>query len=256
MYNLLRSIRKERFIRYGKGTALCKEALSLRHPCKAAGRCCRSFGPCTHHHRHFGSSKCRFQRGSRGNHSFGTHRTNSHRIRHGTVGHYRGRKVTTEPTEQAAEQTAEPTEETTAETTVPETTRPKVTGSTGQNTSVSPTKPTASGGTHTPDDGHTHGNYYDIPHLKANCTNPGTVYRQCGYCNRGMEIPDPVNYPPLGHDYYANIVVPPTTTSQGYTVCTCRRCGDSYDSDFTDPLPTEAPHPSEDASPATPESET
>ena len=113
-----------------------------------------------------------------------------------------------------------------------------------------------SGGTHTPDDGHTHGNYYDIPHLKANCTNPGTVYRQCGYCNRGMEIPDPVNYPPLGHDYYANIVVPPTTTSQGYTVYTCRRCGDNYDSDFTDPLPTEAPHPSEDASPATPESET
>ena len=173
-------------------------------------------------------------------------------------------RVTTEPTEQAAEQaaeqTAEPTEETiaetTAETTVPETTRPKVTGSTGQNTSVSPTKPTASGGTHTPDDGHTHGNYYDIPHLKANCTNPGTVYRQCGYCNMGMEIPDPVNYPPLGHDYYANIVVPPTTTSQGYTVYTCRRCGDNYDSDFTDPLPTEAPQPSEDASPDTPESET
>lgn len=169
-------------------------------------------------------------------------------------------RVTTEPTEQAAEQTAEPTEETTAETTaettVPETTRPKVTGSTGQNTSVSPTKPTASGGTHTPDDGHTHGNYYDIPHLKANCTNPGTVYRQCGYCNMGMEIPDPVNYPPLGHDYYANIVVPPTTTSQGYTVYTCRRCGDNYDSDFTDPLPTEAPQPSEDASLDTPESET
>ena len=169
-------------------------------------------------------------------------------------------RVTTEPTEQAVEQTAEPTEETTtettAETTVPETTRPKVTGSTGQNTSVSPTKPTASGGTHTPDDGHTHGNYYDIPHLKANCTNPGTVYRQCGYCNMGMEIPDPVNYPPLGHDYYANIVVPPTTTSQGYTVYTCRRCGDNYDSDFTDPLPTEAPQPSEDASPDTPESET
>lgn len=169
-------------------------------------------------------------------------------------------RVTTEPTEQAVEQTAEPTEETTAETTaettVPETTRPKVTGSTGQNTSVSPTKPTASGGTHTPDDGHTHGNYYDIPHLKANCTNPGTVYRQCGYCNMGMEIPDPVNYPPLGHDCYANIVVPPTTTSQGYTVYTCRRCGDNYDSDFTDPLPTEAPQPSEDASPDTPESET
>lgn len=169
-------------------------------------------------------------------------------------------RVTTEPTEQAVEQTAEPTEETTAETTaettVPETTRPKVTGSTGQNTSVSATKPTASGGTHTPDDGHTHGNYYDIPHLKANCTNPGTVYRQCGYCNMGMEIPDPVNYPPLGHDYYANIVVPPTTTSQGYTVYTCRRCGDNYDSDFTDPLPTEAPQPSEDASPDTPESET
>lgn len=169
-------------------------------------------------------------------------------------------RVTTEPTEQAVEQTAEPTEETTtettAETTVPETTRPKVTGSTGQNTSVSPTKPTASGGTHTPDDGHTHGNYYDIPHLKANCTNPGTVYRQCGYCNMGMEIPDPVNYPPLGHDYYTNIVVPPTTTSQGYTVYTCRRCGDNYDSDFTDPLPTEAPQPSEDASPDTPESET
>lgn len=169
-------------------------------------------------------------------------------------------RVTTEPTEQAVEQTAEPTEETTAETTaettVPETTRPKVTGSTGQNTSVSATKPTASGGTHTPDDGHTHGNYYDIPHLKANCTNPGTVYRQCGYCNMGMEIPDPVNYPPLGHDCYANIVVPPTTTSQGYTVYTCRRCGDNYDSDFTDPLPTEAPQPSEDASPDTPESET
>ena len=165
-------------------------------------------------------------------------------------------RVTTESTEQAAEQTTEPTEETTAETTVPETTRPKVTGSTSQNTSVSPTKPTASGGTHTPDDGHTHGNYYDIPHQKANCTNPGTVYSLCGYCNMGMEIPDPVNYPPLGHDYYANIVVPPTTTSQGYTVYTCRRCGDNYDSDFTDPLPTEAPPPSEDASPDTPEAET
>lgn len=58
MYNLLRSIRKERFIRYGKGTALYKEALSLQrlpNPPKTQAQTLRSLkhniifpGVCTH----------------------------------------------------------------------------------------------------------------------------------------------------------------------------------------------------------------
>ncbi len=40
----------------------------------------------------------------------------------------------------------------------------------------------------------------------------------------------------LGHDY-VGVVTDPTETEQGYTTYTCTRCGDSYVSDYTDPIP-------------------
>lgn len=130
------------------------------------------------------------------------------------------------------------------ETVIPETTVPQVTqkpavntGGTASSTATAP-KPSESteGNPGQGADGHTH-NFISIPSTAPSCTRSGQVYRICTICHWGIVKSDPVNYPPLGHDYYANIVVPPTTTNKGYTVYTCSRCGDNYDADFVDPLP-------------------
>lgn len=61
------------------------------------------------------------------------------------------------------------------------------------------------------------------------CTLPGYTYTYCTRCN--VHLSDTVSTPALGHDYTAT-VIPPTTTAEGCTRYTCRRCGYSYDTDF------------------------
>lgn len=150
----------------------------------------------------------------------------------------------------ATEETAPPTEE----TTVPETTKPTSVGRPSTNPNPAPsTLPSTAAPTEQPttapsgdgpfpaEDGHYHGNYYIIPHRRPSCTVPGSVYSICGYCNIGIEVDDPVNYPALGHDFQFDQIVPPTADSRGYTLYQCSRCAATYQTDFTDPLPTEPP---------------
>lgn len=69
------------------------------------------------------------------------------------------------------------------------------------------------------------------------CTTQGyTLYLcVCGYRER-------VYTPALGH-LYSSYVVDPTTEEQGYTQYICDRCGDSYQDNFTDPIPEETEPP-------------
>lgn len=82
----------------------------------------------------------------------------------------------------------------------------------------------------------------------ATCTKPGTVFKICTNCNAAAEVPDPDNSPALGHAYTETLVAP-TASSQGYTLHTCTRCGDSYMDNYVDPIPaqTEVPEVSEPA---------
>ena len=43
-----------------------------------------------------------------------------------------------------------------------------------------------------------------------------------------------------GHDYEETVIAP-TETEQGYTLHTCKRCGDSYKDNYTDPVPVHLP---------------
>lgn len=171
-------------------------------------------------------------------------------------------EVTTEPT---TEVTTEPTTQpTTEETTIPETTEavetteatevlettvPKTNNNpvtnTGSTTSNNTTKPTTDPN-YNPgqgEDGHTH-DFFTVPAgQNATCTRAAKIHRLCRICNKGVTVDDPDN-PALGHDYQVNIVVAPTTSSQGYTNYKCTRCSDSYDSDFVDPLPAPETQPS------------
>lgn len=175
-------------------------------------------------------------------------------------------EVTTEPTTEATtEPTTEPTTQpTTEETTIPETTEavetteateipettvPKTNSNpvtnTGSTTSNNTTKPTTDPN-YNPgqgEDGHTH-DFFTVPAgQNATCTRAAKIHRLCRICNKGVTVDDPDN-PALGHDYQVNIVVAPTTSSQGYTNYKCTRCSDSYDSDFVDPLPAPETQPS------------
>lgn len=162
---------------------------------------------------------------------------------------------TTEPTvEETTEPTIEPTEaatETTAAT-EPEkqTSAPAGTG-TGTGSGGTLTNTGASGTGSTPSnaandnpgqgvDGHTHVYFTRPTGSNATCTTSAKIYRICSICQTGVIVNDPDN-PPLGHNYQVYIVVAPTTTSQGYTNYRCTRCGDSYDADYVDPLPTDPP---------------
>ena len=67
----------------------------------------------------------------------------------------------------------------------------------------------------------------------ATCTEAGVRSFACTGCDETYSEPCDA----LGHNYVAGEVVAPTVGAQGYTVYTCTRCNDSYNSDFTDPLP-------------------
>lgn len=170
-------------------------------------------------------------------------------------------QATVETSIEAAAETA--TWPATEETTVPETTEPVQTTEAAVMETTAPkvpyTPPVSSGvnsGNNAPkpttdpnynpgkgEDGHTH-DFFTVPAAqKATCTRAAKIHRLCRLCNQGVTVDDPDN-PALGHDYQVNIVVQPTASSKGYTNYKCTRCGDSYDSDYVDPLPapeTQAP---------------
>lgn len=56
----------------------------------------------------------------------------------------------------------------------------------------------------------------------ATCTEP----QRCTVCDTVLELP-------TGHHYDSEVIAP-TCTSMGYTVYTCRDCGDTYTGDYTD----------------------
>lgn len=73
---------------------------------------------------------------------------------------------------------------------------------------------------------------HDVP---ATCTESGLETYYCTAClayDENMHVTAP-----RGHNYVAGNVVEPTTSTRGYTVYSCTRCGDSYQADYTDPLP-------------------
>lgn len=76
--------------------------------------------------------------------------------------------------------------------------------------------------------GHSFTNY--VPDGNATCTQDGTMTAKCDKCDKTNTIAAPNSQ--LGHSYVATVVAA-TTTSQGYTVYTCTRCGDNYVSDYT-----------------------
>lgn len=73
---------------------------------------------------------------------------------------------------------------------------------------------------------------HDVP---ATCTESGLETYYCTAClayDENMHVT-----PPRGHNYVAESVVEPTTSTRGYTIYSCTRCDDSYQADYTDPLP-------------------
>lgn len=60
------------------------------------------------------------------------------------------------------------------------------------------------------------------PGVAATCTEP----QRCTVCDTVLELP-------TGHHYDSKVIAP-TCTSMGYTVYTCRDCGDTYTGDYTD----------------------
>ena len=60
------------------------------------------------------------------------------------------------------------------------------------------------------------------PGAAATCTEP----QRCTVCDTVLELP-------TGHHYDSKVIAP-TCTSIGYTVYTCRGCGDTYTGDYTD----------------------
>ena len=60
------------------------------------------------------------------------------------------------------------------------------------------------------------------PGTAATCTEP----QRCTVCDTVLELP-------TGHHYDSKVIAP-TCTSMGYTVYTCRDCGDTYTGDYTD----------------------
>ena len=66
---------------------------------------------------------------------------------------------------------------------------------------------------------------------EATCTEKGVKERKCSRCDHT----ETEEIAALGHEYTA-VVTEPTCEAQGYTTYTCSRCGDSYVSDYTDPV--------------------
>lgn len=73
---------------------------------------------------------------------------------------------------------------------------------------------------------------HDVP---ATCTETGL---ETWYCTACLAYDTNMHETPArGHNYVADSVVEPTTSTGGYTVYSCTRCDASYQADYTDPLP-------------------
>lgn len=77
--------------------------------------------------------------------------------------------------------------------------------------------------------GHTYGEWYVLE--EPGCKRDGLQGRGCTVCG----VSDTAPIPATGHDYLAD-VEEPTCTARGFTLYTCRDCGDQFRSDYTDPL--------------------
>lgn len=74
----------------------------------------------------------------------------------------------------------------------------------------------------------------------ATCTEQAAYYKSCVHCGeKGIETFK--HGSPLGHDWVAGQVISPTATSQGYTVYTCSRCGETKNDNYTSILEYEVP---------------
>ena len=82
------------------------------------------------------------------------------------------------------------------------------------------------GSTHT----HTYGDWTVTK--QATCKEAGSQQRTCSVCGK-VETQEIAKL--TTHSYKAVQVVPPTTTTQGYTVYKCTVCGASYNGDYTNP---------------------
>ena len=67
---------------------------------------------------------------------------------------------------------------------------------------------------------------------QATCKEAGSQQRTCSVCGK-VETQEIAKL--TTHSYKAVQVVPPTTTTQGYTVYKCTVCGASYNGDYTNP---------------------
>ena len=73
-----------------------------------------------------------------------------------------------------------------------------------------------------------------IPAVKAECGKPGSTEGVwCKQCHKYQDGKEPVEIPALEHDYTA-VVTAPTCFEEGFTVYTCKNCGDSYVNDYKD----------------------
>ncbi|MDR2713311.1 MAG: InlB B-repeat-containing protein, partial [Clostridiales bacterium] len=68
--------------------------------------------------------------------------------------------------------------------------------------------------------------------VAAACEADGLMTYSCSRCSAARTEAIPAT----GHDYVAGAPVPPTYTSEGYTLYTCSHCGISYKSDWVDRL--------------------
>lgn len=76
---------------------------------------------------------------------------------------------------------------------------------------------------------------HDVP---ATCTETGL---ETWYCTACLAYDTNMHETPArGHNYVADSVVEPTTSTGGYTVYSCTRCDAAYQADYTDPLPDDS----------------
>ena len=66
--------------------------------------------------------------------------------------------------------------------------------------------------------------------------NDANTFGVIGYYNVGFVCEFDDLCAASGHDYEETVIAP-TETEQGYTLHTCKRCGDSYKDNYTDPVP-------------------
>lgn len=91
--------------------------------------------------------------------------------------------------------------------------------------------PSASANASASPSGHKH-NYASYVLKEANCTERGI---RSFVCSCGSSYAEPIELD-LNNHTYRSVVIPATSTTQGYTIYTCIRCNSSYYDNYTPPL--------------------